>query len=95
MWVTDSGANEQMTGVSTHLFDYHVIKSPRSVTLANDSLAKVHYSGTTHLFYTFLIFLLICCLLVKAQRSSVFCEFLPFSLNFSGSRDDKDDWYGV
>ena len=49
LWVIDSGANDYMTGLSTSLFDYHPVVSPRSVTLANGSLCKVVGLGTTHL----------------------------------------------
>lgn len=42
--VINSSATEHMTGVSTHLSDYHIASSPQSVTLT-----KVKGFGSTHL----------------------------------------------
>jgi transposase InsO family protein len=38
-----------MTGSSTSLSNYHLVATPKSVTLANGSLSKAVGSGTTHL----------------------------------------------
>jgi hypothetical protein len=48
-WIIDFGANKHMTGSATSLFDYHLVDTPHSVTLANGSLSTVAGSGHTHL----------------------------------------------
>jgi hypothetical protein len=103
-WVIDSGANDHMTGSSTSLSDYHLVATPKSVTLANGSLSKVVGSGTTHLSPNielssvlhvpgFPFNLLSISKITKALNCSV--SFYLSFMYFSGSQDEKDDWYGA
>jgi hypothetical protein len=75
LWVIDFGANEHMTGPFTSLSNYHLVASPKSVTLANGSLSTVVSLGTIHLSLDIELsvlhapgFPLICYLLIRLQK---------------------------